>query len=62
MSHGEKSSTSNKQKRKTEAFENGYQKQGGSDAESDRRGWASANKRGAGDSRSSGKRRHWLDA
>jgi len=64
MPRGDKSSYTSKQKRKAEHIEEGYEKRGVSKKESERRAWATVNKRdhggkksGSGTSRSKSSKR-----
>jgi len=52
MPRGDKSSYSNKQKRKAEHIEEGYEKRGTSKTEAQRRAWATVNKESGGGERS----------
>ena len=52
MSRGDKSSYTNKQKRKAEHIEEGYEKRGVSEKESERRAWATVNKETGGGNKS----------
>ena len=48
MSQGDKSKYTDKQKRKAEHIEKGYEKRGVSKSESERRAWATVNKQDKG--------------
>lgn len=48
MPRGDKSSYTGKQKRKAEHIEEGYRKRGSSEAEAERRAWATVNKETGG--------------
>ena len=48
MSQGDKSKYTDKQKRKAEHIEEGYEKQGVPEAEAERRAWATVNKQDGG--------------
>lgn len=48
MSQGDKSSYTDKQKRKAEHIEEGYEKKGTSKKEAERRAWATVNKQDGG--------------
>jgi plasmid stabilization system protein ParE len=52
MPRGDKSSYSNKQKRKAEHIEEGYEKRGTSKKEAERRAWATVNKESGGGKKS----------
>jgi len=52
MPRGDKSSYSNKQKRKAEHIEEGYEKRGASKKEAQRRAWATVNKESHGGEKS----------
>jgi len=52
MSRGDKSSYTDKQKRKAEHIEEGYEKRGVSDKEAERRAWATVNKESHGGKKS----------
>lgn len=52
MPRGDKSSYSNKQKRKAEHIEKGYEKRGVSTKEAERRAWATVNKESGGGKKS----------
>jgi plasmid stabilization system protein ParE len=52
MPRGDKSSYTSKQKRKAEHIEEGYEKRGVSKKESERRAWATVNKRDRGGKKS----------
>lgn len=52
MPRGDKSSYSNKQKRQAEHIEEGYEKQGTSKKEAERRAWATVNKMTGGGKKS----------
>jgi len=52
MPRGDKSSYTNKQKRKAEHIEEGYEKRGVSEKESERRAWATVNKETGGGNKS----------
>jgi plasmid stabilization system protein ParE len=52
MPRGDKSSYSNKQKRKAEHIEEGYEKRGTSPKEAERRAWATVNKESGGGKKS----------
>jgi plasmid stabilization system protein ParE len=48
MPRGDKSAYTDKQKRKAEHIEEGYESRGVSEKEAERRAWATANKSGSG--------------
>lgn len=52
MSRGDKSKYTDKQKRKAEHIEEGYEKRGVSKKESERRAWATVNKQSGGGKKS----------
>ncbi len=52
MPRGDKSSYSNKQKRKAEHIEDGYEKSGVKKGEAERRAWATVNKESGGGNKS----------
>jgi plasmid stabilization system protein ParE len=52
MPRGDKSSYTNKQKRKAHHIEEGYEKRGVSDEEAERRAWATVNKESGGGKKS----------
>jgi plasmid stabilization system protein ParE len=52
MARGSKSKYSNKQKRKAEHIEEGYEKRGTSKKEAERRAWATVNKESGGGKKS----------
>ena len=52
MPRGDKSSYTDKQKRKAEHIEEGYEKRGVSDKEAERRAWATVNKESGGGKKS----------
>ena len=52
MPRGDKSSYTDKQKRKAEHIEEGYEKRGSSHAEAERRAWATVNKESGGGKKS----------
>ena len=52
MPRGDKSSYTDKQKRKAEHIEEGYEKRGTSHAEAERRAWATVNKESGGGNKS----------
>jgi len=52
MSRGDKSSYTDKQKRKAEHIEEGYEKRGVSEKEAERRAWATVNKESGGGKKS----------
>ena len=52
MPQGDKSSYTDKQKRKAEHIEEGYEKRGTSKAEAERRAWATVNKESGGGNKS----------
>jgi plasmid stabilization system protein ParE len=52
MPRGDKSSYTNKQKRKAEHIEEGYEKRGVSEKEAERRAWATVNKESGGGKKS----------
>lgn len=52
MPRGDKSSYSNKQKRKAEHIEEGYEKRGVKKGEAERRAWATVNKESGGGNKS----------
>jgi plasmid stabilization system protein ParE len=54
MPRGDKSKYTDKQKRKAEHIEQGYEKRGGSEKESERRAWATVNKETGGGKKSGG--------
>ncbi|QRN03841.1 hypothetical protein GH742_08115 [Legionella sp. MW5194] len=54
MSQGDKSKYTDKQKRKAEHIEEGYERQGVSSKEAERRAWATVNKQDGGGKRSGG--------
>jgi plasmid stabilization system protein ParE len=58
MPRGDKSSYTNKQKRKAEHIEEGYEKRGVSNEEAERRAWATVNKESGGGKRSGSGRGH----
>src|SRR5882724_10048601 len=58
MPRGDKSSYSNKQKRKAEHIEEGYEKHGTSSKEAARRAWATVNKESGGGKKSGSGRGH----
>jgi len=53
MPRGDKSSYTDKQKRKAEHIEEGYEKRGVSEQEAERRAWATVNKKDGGGQRKS---------
>ena len=53
MPRGDKSSYTDKQKRKAEHIEEGYEKRGVSEKEAERRAWATVNKQDGGGQRKS---------
>ena len=55
MPRGDKSSYTNKQKRKAEHIEEGYEKRGVSEKESERRAWATVKETGGGNKSGSGR-------
>jgi plasmid stabilization system protein ParE len=59
MPQGDKSSYTDKQKRKAEHIEEGYEKRGVSDGEAERHAWATVNKEAAAINLASGRRRNW---
>jgi plasmid stabilization system protein ParE len=58
MPQGDKSSYTDKQKRKAEHIEEGYEKRGVSDTEAERRAWATVNKESGGGKKSGSGRGH----
>ena len=59
MPRGDKSAYTDKQKRKAEHIEEGYQKQGVSQEEAEKRAWATVNKQDGGGKKSgSGRKNH----
>jgi plasmid stabilization system protein ParE len=58
MPQGDKSSYTDKQKRKAEHIEEGYEKRGVSDNEAERRAWATVNKESGGGKKSGSGRGH----
>lgn len=52
MARGDKSAYTDKQKRKAEHIEKGYEKQGLSEKEAERRAWATVNKQDGGGKKS----------
>lgn len=58
MPRGDKSSYTDKQKRKAEHIEEGYEKRGVSDEEAERRAWATVNKESGGGNKSGSGRGH----
>jgi len=58
MPQGDKSSYTDKQKRQAEHIEQGYEKRGISDKESERRAWATVNKESGGGKKSGSGRGH----
>ncbi len=58
MPRGDKSAYTDKQKRKAEHIEEGYEKQGGSEEEAERRAWATVNKQDGGGKQSGSGRKH----
>ena len=52
MPRGDKSSYTDKQKRKAEHIEEGYRKRGASEKEAERRAWATVNKESGGGNKS----------
>jgi plasmid stabilization system protein ParE len=58
MPQGDKSSYTDKQKRKAEHIEEGYEKRGVSDGEAERRAWATVNKESGGGKKSGSGRGH----
>ena len=52
MAQGDKSAYTEKQKRKAEHIEEGYEKRGVSEKEAERRAWATVNKQDGGGKRS----------
>ena len=57
MPRGDKSSYTDKQKRKAEHIEEGYKKKGVSDNEAEERGWWTVNKQSGGGKKSGGGRK-----
>ena len=57
MPRGDKSSYTDKQKRKAEHIEEGYKKKGVSDKEAEERGWRTVNKQSGGGKKSGGGRK-----
>lgn len=58
MSRGDKSSYTDKQKRKAEHIEEGYKKRGVGEKEAERRAWATVNKESGGGKKSGSGRGH----
>ena len=58
MPRGDKSSYTDKQKRKAEHIEEGYEKRGVSEKEAERRAWATVNKEAGGGKKSGSGRGH----
>src|ERR671934_372106 len=58
MPRGDKSSYTDKQKRKAEHIEEGYEKRGVSEKEAERRAWATVNKESGGGKKSGSGRGH----
>ena len=58
MARGDKSAYSDKQKRKAEHIEDGYEKRGVSKSEAERRAWATVNKDSGGGNKSGSGRGH----
>jgi plasmid stabilization system protein ParE len=58
MPRGDKSAYTDKQKRKAEHIEEGYEKQGVSEDEAERRAWATVNKQDGGGKQSGSGRKH----
>ena len=58
MPRGDKSSYTDKQKRKAEHIEEGYEKRGVSNEEAERRAWATVNKESGGGKKSGSGRGH----
>jgi plasmid stabilization system protein ParE len=56
MPRGDKSSYTDKQKRKAEHIEKGYEKRGASKKEAERRAWATVNKESGGGKKSGSRR------
>ena len=61
MSKGDKSSYTDKQKRKAEHIEDGYRKEGVSKDEAEERAWRTVNKQGGGGKKSGSGRKHEKD-
>jgi len=55
---GDKSAYTDKQKRKAEHIEEGYEKRGVSEGEAERRAWATVNKQDGGSKQSGSGRKH----
>lgn len=58
MSRGDKSSYTDKQKRKAEHIEQHYKKEGVSDQTAERRAWATVNKQDGGGKKSHSEKKH----
>jgi plasmid stabilization system protein ParE len=58
MPQGDKSAYTDKQKRKAEHIEEGYEKRGVSEGEAERRAWATVNKQDGGGKQSGSGRKH----
>jgi plasmid stabilization system protein ParE len=58
MPRGDKSAYTDKQKRKAEHIEEGYEKRGLSEDEAERRAWATVNKQDGGGKQSGSGRKH----
>ena len=58
MPRGDKSSYTTKQKRRARHIEEGYEKRGVSEAEAERRAWATVNKQEGGGKKSGSGRKH----
>lgn len=62
MARGDKSAYTDKQKRKAEHIEEGYEKRGVSHEEAEKRAWATVNKQdGGGNKSGSGRKNHSND-
>ena len=61
MSKGDKSSYTDKQKRKAEHIEDGYRKEGVSKDEAEERAWRTVNKQDGGGKKSGSGRKHEKD-
>ena len=58
MPRGDKSAYTDKQKRKAEHIEEGYEERGVSEEEAERRAWATVNKQDGGGKKSGSGRKH----
>jgi len=58
MARGDKSAYTDKQKRKAEHIEEGYEERGVSEKEAERRAWATVNKQEGGGKKSGSGRKH----